>query len=81
MQVTLWPNRGDVKVVDPLLRIQDQRAKLLGLYEAVQVRVEHSEESANERRRRLLERAADRVAAMSPEEVAAEGACLAEPGA
>ena len=78
LQKALWAKRGEARESMQILRVMESRRRLLGLDAPAQV--EHSEESADERSRRMMERAARRIASMSPEEVAAEAARLSEPG-
>jgi hypothetical protein len=79
LQKALWAKRGEARESMQILRVMESRRRLLGLDAPAQVEVQHSEESADERSRRMMERAARRIAAMTPEEVAAEAAHLSEP--
>lgn len=74
-----WPTRAQEASSRVIQRSLDAKAKLLGLSVT---RVEHSgeitveHEDAAERRRRILEETADEIAAMTPEQLAAEAAGL-----
>jgi hypothetical protein len=73
-----WPDRANPKSAHVILSALDRKARLFGL-DAPQ-RFEHSgtieHESADERRRRIISETADAVAAMTPEQLAAEAASL-----
>lgn len=74
-----WSRRGDPVHAATIMRAMDSKAKLLGLNAAVAIehKVEHSHESEQERATRLMKDAADEIANMTPEQVAAEAAALA----
>lgn len=75
-----WSRRGDPTHAGVIMRAMADKAKVLGLNV---VRIEHggsietTQESAQERASRLMGEAADDIARMTPEQVAAEAAALA----
>lgn len=74
-----WAQRGDTQHAMAIMRAMDAQAKLCGLHV---IRHHHEgtvdvvHEAAAERRRRIMEETADAIAAMTPEELAAEAAGL-----
>ena len=73
-----WARRADPTHAGVIMRAMDSKAKLLGLNAAVAIehKVEVSHESEQERATRLMQDAADEIAAMTPEQLAAEAAAL-----
>jgi hypothetical protein len=71
-----WPNRGNPKAADVILRCLDRKARLHGLDAPTRVRhegeVDVVHESVEQRRQRIMLETAAEVAAMTPEQVAAE---------
>lgn len=73
-----WPNRSHPQHAAVILRCLDTKAKLLGLH--APTKVEHAGvigvETVEDRRRRIMEEAADDIANMTPEQLAAAAAAL-----
>lgn len=74
-----WARRGDPVHAGVIMRAMDSKAKLLGLNAAITIEAkhEHTHESEQERATRLMQDAAEEIAQMTPEQVAAEAAALA----
>ena len=73
-----WPNRDKPSNAGIILRCMSTKAQLLGLNAPTKVQHEGTVvvEDADARRTRILEETADRVAGMTPEQLAAEAADL-----
>ena len=75
-----WARRMDPTNAAIIMRAMADKAKLLGLNAAQKVEhtgmIEHSHESEQERSSRLMQEAAAEIAAMTPEQLAAEAATL-----